>query len=113
LEPLSLFEWGLNPQVRGARQNAFGECQDAFHVEFFELAGVTLDPDERELLAEFLRMAVVGLDVDRAFEEECLVETVQLSWMALAARSAAAISSRTVAFRAFQICSTDSVSSRM
>jgi hypothetical protein len=25
------------PEVRGARQNAFGEGQDAFYVEFFEL----------------------------------------------------------------------------
>jgi hypothetical protein len=30
------------------------EGQDALHVEFFELAGVTLDPNERELLAQFL-----------------------------------------------------------
>jgi hypothetical protein len=37
LEPLSLFEGRLNPEVRGARQNAFCKRQDAFYIEFFEL----------------------------------------------------------------------------
>jgi hypothetical protein len=50
----------------------------ALYIEFIELTGVPLDPSERELLAQFLRVAVVRLDVDRAFEEERLVETVQL-----------------------------------
>jgi hypothetical protein len=40
---------------------------------------VTVDPDERELLAQLLGMAVVRLDVDRPLEAERLVETVQLS----------------------------------
>jgi hypothetical protein len=62
LEPLPLFERGLHPQVCGARQNPFCERQDAFHVEFFDLGGV----------------AVVGLDVDGALEEERLVQTVEL-----------------------------------
>ena len=39
---------------------------------------MTIDPRERELFAQFLGVAVVGLDVDGAFEEECFVETVQL-----------------------------------
>jgi hypothetical protein len=39
---------------------------------------VTLDPNERELLAQFLRVAIVRLDIDRALEEERLVETIQL-----------------------------------
>jgi hypothetical protein len=56
--------------------------------EFFELIGVTLDPPEREFLAQFLREAVVRLDVDRAVEEERLVQTVQLLSIAFAARSA-------------------------
>ena len=34
------------------------------------------DPRERELLAKFLGVAVVGLDVDRPLEEERFVETV-------------------------------------
>jgi hypothetical protein len=38
LEPLALLERRLHPQVCGARQNTFCERQDAFHVEFFELA---------------------------------------------------------------------------
>jgi hypothetical protein len=64
LEPLSLIERRLNPQIGGARQNAFCEGQDALHVEFFELAGVAVDASERELLAQFLGVAVVRLDVD-------------------------------------------------
>jgi hypothetical protein len=63
----------LHPEVAGARQNAFCERQDAFHVEFIELARVTVDPKERELLAQFLGVAVVRVDVDRAIEEECLI----------------------------------------
>jgi hypothetical protein len=58
LEPLSLFELRLYPQVGGARQNAFCERQDAFDVEFFDLAGVTVDPSEREFLAQFLGVAL-------------------------------------------------------
>jgi hypothetical protein len=38
LEPLSLFERRLHPQVGSARQNAFCECQDALYVEFVKLA---------------------------------------------------------------------------
>jgi hypothetical protein len=40
---------------------------------------VTVDPGERELLAQLLRVTIVRLDVNRALEEERLVETVQLS----------------------------------
>jgi hypothetical protein len=39
---------------------------------------VTVHAGERELLAQFLGVAVVGFDVNRALEEERLVETVQL-----------------------------------
>ena len=38
---------------------------------------MTVDPRERELLAQFLGVAVVGLNVDRPLEEERLVQTVQ------------------------------------
>jgi hypothetical protein len=38
LEPLSLVERCLDPEVTGARENAFCDRQDALHVEFFELA---------------------------------------------------------------------------
>ena len=113
LEPLPLFECRLHPEVGRARQNTFCKRQNALYVEFFELAGVTVDSSEREFFAQFLGVTVVGLDVDRTFEEERLVQAVELSWMALAARSAVAISSRTAALRAFQICRTDSLSSRM
>jgi hypothetical protein len=65
----------VHPEICGARQNACCERQDALYVEFIELAGVTVYSSERELLASFLRVPVVRLDVDRAFEEERLVET--------------------------------------
>jgi hypothetical protein len=39
---------------------------------------VTVHPRERELLPQFLGVAVVRLDVDRPLEEERLVETVEL-----------------------------------
>ena len=54
----------LAPKVGGTRENAFCERQDALYVEFIELAGVTVDPCERELVAQFLGVAVVGVDVD-------------------------------------------------
>ncbi len=113
LEPLTLVERRLHPQVGGARQNAFCERQDAFYVEFIELAGVPVNPGERELLAQLLGVTVVRLDVDGAVEEECFVQAVQLVLYRLGCRSALAISSLTAAFLAFQICSTDSLSSRM
>jgi len=40
---------------------------------------VTVDPRECELLAQLLGVAVVRVDVNRALEEERLVETVQLA----------------------------------
>ena len=54
----------MNPEVASARQNAFSERQDALYVEFIELAGVAIDPDERQFLAQFLGVTVVGVDVD-------------------------------------------------
>ena len=59
LEPLTLVEGRLHPEVGRAPQNPFCERQDAFHVEFFGLAGVTVDPRERPLLAQRLGVAVV------------------------------------------------------
>ena len=43
LQALPLVERRLHPQVRGARQNALCEGQDAFYVELFELVGVLVD----------------------------------------------------------------------
>ena len=48
-----------------------------FYVKLFELAGVTVGPRERELLTQCLGVVVVGLDVDRPFEEKRLVQAVQ------------------------------------
>ena len=74
---------------------------------------MTVDPRERKLLAQFLGVAVVRFDVDRPFEEERLVQAVELFLNRLrgALRSIELFADR--AFRAFQICSTDSLSSRM
>jgi len=77
LEPLALFEGRLHPQVGGSWQNPFCKLQDALHVEFFELAGMTVDPDERELLAQLLGVAVVRLDIDRALDKKRFVQTVE------------------------------------
>ena len=55
-----------------------GAPVSTFHVEFFELVRVALDPRERQFLAPFLGVAILGLDVDRALEVERFVETVQL-----------------------------------
>ena len=38
--------------IGGTRQNAFCKRHDALYVEFIELARVTLDPNERELLPQ-------------------------------------------------------------
>ena len=102
----------MDPQVRRARQNPFCERQDAFHVEFFELARVTVDPDERELLAQFLGVTVVRLDVDRAFEEKCFVQTVELFLNGLGRAFGDCDLIADGSLRAFQICSTDSLSRR-
>jgi hypothetical protein len=53
---------------------AFCKREDALHIEFLELARVTDNPGEGELLAQLLRLAVVGLDVDGALEPERLVQ---------------------------------------
>ena len=44
LEPLTLVERRLHPQIGRARQDPFCERQDAFYVEFIDLAGVPVDP---------------------------------------------------------------------
>jgi len=61
--------------ARGRTSSA--NAQDALYVEFFQLAGVTVDPGGREFLAQFLRVAVVRLDVNRVFEQERLVGSRQ------------------------------------
>ena len=58
MEPLTLFERRLHPQVGGARQNAFCEREDAFYVELIELAWGGGRSNERELLPQFLGVAV-------------------------------------------------------
>jgi hypothetical protein len=84
----------------------------ALYVEFIELPRV-VDPGQRELLARFLRVAVLGVDVDRGLEEGCFVQAVQLVLDRLGGVLGARHLSLTAAFLAFQICSTDSLSSRM
>ena len=64
LEPLSLIERRLHPEVGGSRQNAFRESQDAFHVEFFELAGVTVDPNDLHFTGCSRRLRIAPVDRD-------------------------------------------------
>ena len=75
MEPLALFERRLHPEVGGTRPNTFCEREDTFYVEFIELAGVPVNPDERELLAQFLGVMGVRVDVERAFEQKRVVHT--------------------------------------
>ena len=70
-------------QLRRGNRGAAGQhClraeEGALHVEFIELGGVLGDPREGEFLAQPLGVPVVRLDVDRALEQERLVETVEL-----------------------------------
>ena len=60
-------------------------------------------PRERELLAQFLGMTIAGSDVDRALDGEASSRRSSLSWIAFAARSGFARSSRMAAFRAFHV----------
>jgi hypothetical protein len=78
LESLPLFERSLHPEIGGARQNPFSEWQEAFHVEFSELAGVTFHPNERELLAQPIARSFVRFEIDRSREDECLIEPIEL-----------------------------------
>jgi hypothetical protein len=64
LEPVALLQRGLHPEVRGTRQDTLGERQDALDVEFVELRGVPVHAEQRELLAQLLRVPVVDVDVD-------------------------------------------------
>ena len=78
LEPLSLFERRLHPQVRRPRQDALCEAQNALHVELSEFVGVLVDLQERELLAQLVFVAVVRVDVDRLSKKERFIESVEL-----------------------------------
>jgi hypothetical protein len=50
LEPLSLVEGSLHPEVGGARQNTLCECEDAIHVEIVDLFAVSVHTQQREVL---------------------------------------------------------------
>ena len=68
----------LHPKVRGARQNAFCERQDALYVEFFHRFGVVVDLGERQFLAQFVALPFIARQVDRLRVEKGFVEPVQL-----------------------------------
>jgi hypothetical protein len=78
LQPLLVVERRLDPQVRGARQNAFCEGQDALYVEFIDGFGVVIDLGERQLLAEPVALPFVALRVDALHEQERLVQAIEL-----------------------------------
>jgi hypothetical protein len=73
LESLPPVQRRLNPQVCCPRQHAFREGHDPVNVEFFEVRAVTVDLDERQFLSESIALPLVGLEVDRAREDECVV----------------------------------------
>lgn len=50
---------------------------DAFHVHFFELRGVLVNLEQRHLLAHPVCVAIVSVDVDRALEQERLIQPIQ------------------------------------
>jgi hypothetical protein len=52
LQALLVVQRRLDPQIRGARQDAFCERQDALDVEFVHLLGVLVDLRERQFLAQ-------------------------------------------------------------
>ncbi|SRR5258708_2696369 len=87
----------------GARSAKTGLSANAFHVEFFELAGVSVDPYERELLAQFLSVAIVRVDVDRALEQERLVQAVKLGLNEFGASKKSTFS-RSVAYQRASLC---------
>jgi hypothetical protein len=78
LEALSLIERRLHPQVRGTRQHALCEGQDALYVELFEFAGVLVDLQQRELLAQLVFVTVIRVDVDRLSKQKRFVQSVEL-----------------------------------
>jgi hypothetical protein len=78
LEALSLIERRLHPQVRGTRQHALCEGQDALYVELFEFAGVLVDLQQRELLAQLVFVTVIRVDVDRLSKQKRFIESVEL-----------------------------------
>jgi hypothetical protein len=65
LEALLLIEGGLHPEVRGARQNALCERQDARHVDFLDGLGVAVDLGERQVLPKPVPLAPIARQVDR------------------------------------------------
>lgn len=48
------------------RQNAFRERQDGFCVEFIDLARVTVDPGQCQLLAQLLGRSYVSMSIERS-----------------------------------------------
>ena len=74
---------------------------------------MTVHPRECEFLAQLLGMTVVRLDVDRAVEEECLVQTVELflDGLGRAFRGCDLIADGCLP--RLQICNTDSFSKRI
>ena len=107
LEPLTLVERRCTQNRRGAEPL----CNARSLLHRVHRAGRVTVIRASVILAQLLGVTVVRLDVDGA--RSASSRRFSLSCIALAARSALAISSLTAAFLAFQICSTDSLRSRM
>ena len=78
MQSLLVVERSLDPQIGGARQNAFCERQDALYVEFIDGFGVMLDLGERQFFAQLVTLAAVAGGIDRLGVEERFVEPVEL-----------------------------------
>jgi hypothetical protein len=85
LEPLSPFERGLHPEVRGTRQNASCDGQDALHVHFIDLLVVPDDHDagiraaaeagsqDVPPLVAFVNVNVIPMDRERIDQRQTVI----------------------------------------
>jgi hypothetical protein len=64
------------------------ERQDALYVEVLELRAVAIDLNERQFLAQAIAPSFVRLEVDRAREDERIVEAIELLLNRLRRRAA-------------------------
>ena len=66
-----------NPVLTASGTSGYGAELGAY-VDLASLGGVVVNPQQRELLAEPLFVAVVRININRPFEEERIVQAVEL-----------------------------------
>jgi hypothetical protein len=57
---------------RRPRQNTLGEAQNAFHIEFLELVGMSINLSERQLFAQPIALAFIRRFIDRMIKPPIL-----------------------------------------